>query len=80
MGEICFYLGSCGSFILEAHFGIEQSMEFKAILTERICKLDQISLFYITVGCIFVIFVFVNMFCWDQKCANHRIVFYHQYL
>ena len=66
--------------ILTVHFGIEQLREFKAILTERICELDQISLFYITVGCVFVIPVFVNMFCWDRNCASHQIVSHHQYL
>ena len=56
--------------ILAAHFGIEQFRKFKAILTERICALDQISLFYITVGCVFLISVFVNMFCWDRKMCK----------
>ena len=56
--------------ILAAHFGIEQFRKFKAILTKRICELDQISLFNITVGCVFVISVFVNMFCWDRKLCK----------
>ena len=56
--------------ILAAHSGIEQFRKFKAILTERICALDQISLFYITVGCVFLISVFVNMFCWDPKMCK----------
>ena len=66
--------------ILAVHFGFEQFREFKAILTEKNCELDQIILFYITVGCVFVIPVFVNMFCWDKNCASHQIVFHDQYL
>ena len=52
--------------ILAAHFGIELFRKFKAILTERICALE----FYITVGCVFLVSVFVNMFCLDRKMCK----------
>ncbi|MEW8546890.1 MAG: hypothetical protein AB2693_25525 [Candidatus Thiodiazotropha sp.] len=56
--------------ILAANYGIEQFRKFKAILCDRISELDQVSWFYITLGCVFLISVFVNMFCVDRKTCK----------
>ena len=56
--------------ILTVHYGIEQFNKLKSILTERIEKMDSISLFYIAVGFVFMISVIVNMFCLDRKSCK----------
>ena len=56
--------------IIFVHFGIEQIKKLKFILAERIAPLDNISLFYIAVGCVFLVSVFVNVFCWDRKLCK----------
>ena len=66
---VLFWILVTGS-ILTVHYGIEQFNKLKSILTERIEKMDSISLFYIAVGFVFMISVIVNMFCLDRKSCK----------
>ncbi|MEW8548533.1 MAG: hypothetical protein AB2693_33955, partial [Candidatus Thiodiazotropha sp.] len=56
--------------ILTVHFGVEKFKKWKAIVGERILSLDHISLFYIVIGCVFLISVFVNIFCLDRNSCK----------
>ena len=57
--------------ILIVHYGIGQFKWLKSILTEKkMEKLEPISLFYIVIGCVFVISVLGNRYCLDRNSCK----------
>lgn len=56
--------------ILTLHYGIEQFKKLKSTVTERIEKLEFISLFYIVIGCVFVISLLVAVYCLDRNSSK----------
>ena len=55
---------------LKIHYKSEQFEKLKSIMTERMEKLESISLLYIVIGCVFLISVLVNMHCLDRNSCK----------
>ena len=53
--------------ILVVQYGVEQFQKIKIIVKDRLEKMDSVSLFYIVVGCVFVISILVNIYCLDRN-------------
>ena len=56
--------------ILVVQYGVEQFQKIKIIVKDRLEKMDSVSLFYIVVGCVFVISILVNMNCLDRNSCK----------